>query len=256
MEQIIGKNHYLYINDIDDITGRFTSLQADKIFGIGDEISFSGAIRSNNIIKSKITQGYQKLEKKGHDPVMVDIFLNLVFLSNCDSSVRVENTDRRYFVKRVSDIHRGDHVYFSRLANCLNQDTANHFYTYLMQMNISEFNPREVPETEEKNDMKAYAMSSTDLFVNEILSGEIVYKISYLDPAENEYFQPGMTYDYTMNKLWDQFHTFCKSGKAGRTDCNITKMTFCKDIRKKLVIANKSKDRHDGIKINLSIIRA
>ena len=65
-----------------------------------------------------------------------------------------------------------------------------------------------------------------------------------------------MTYDYTMNKLWDQFHTFCKSGKAGRTDCNITKMTFCKDIRKKLVIVNKSKDRHDGIKINLSIIRA
>lgn len=117
---------------------------------------------------------------------MVDNYLNLVFLSNSESPVRIEKTDRRYFVKRVSDIHRGDHSYFSRLSSYLNQETANHFYSYLMQMDISAFNPREVPVTE-KNVMKAFAMSPIDLFADEILSGETIFKKSVLG-NQHEYF--------------------------------------------------------------------
>ena len=186
---------------------------------------------------------------------MVDNFLNLMFLSNCESPVRIENTDRRYFVKRVSDIHKGDQAYFSKLVNCLNQDTANHFYTFLMQLDISIFNPREIPETQEKHDMKVFAMNPIDLFVDEILSGEIIFKISYLDET-HQYFESGKTYEYTMSKLWSKYDEFCKSGKAGRLTVNLTKQTFCRDIRKKIVIKDKTQDRHHGIKIWLTISRA
>ena len=86
-------------------------------------------------------------------------------------------------------------------------------------MDISAFNPREVPETQEKNDMKAFAMSAIDLFVDEMLSGEMVFKKSPLDD-DHQYFESGKTYDYTMAELWSKFVEFCATGKAGKSNNN------------------------------------
>ena len=249
-DQIIGKSHYVYISDIEDLTGQFTSLYAEKIFAIADEVSFSGDIKRSNKLKSLITQPTQKLERKGCDAQIINNYLNIVYLSNSDKSVRVESTDRRHFIKRVSDIHRGDLEYFEKLSNSLNETCANHFYTYLMQLDIRDFKPQKVPDTIEKQEMKIHAMSPEDLFVEELVSGSIVYSVS-LYPIE--YFEPGKTYDYTMDKLWEAFQEFCKSGKAGTISNYSKKLAFGKVIRKKLVIENSSTNRKGGTPISLTI---
>ncbi|KAI9093839.1 hypothetical protein DFS34DRAFT_696561 [Phlyctochytrium arcticum] len=258
-----GKNdHYLYLNDLDDLTGRFTSLQSAKIFVLGDEVVFAGAHKTNNILKSKITQAWQKLEKKGCDPVMIQDFMNLVFLSNNDNAVKIEDTDRRYYVKRVSDKHRNAHEYFDPFCASLTQEAADHFYMYLMSLDLSQFNVRNIPHTEEKDDMRVMAMSPLDLFVEEALDGAIVYEKGRWDEetktrSDDVYFQAGETYQTTMNELFDHYVEFYGSSRSGHTRHNgqLAKKAFGKVIRRKLVIENCTKDRHGGTRIRLTIAR-
>ncbi|KAI9091430.1 hypothetical protein DFS34DRAFT_670029 [Phlyctochytrium arcticum] len=265
-EKVIGRDHYLYLNNLDDLTGQFTSLSTAKTFVLGDEISFAGGYRTNSIIKSKVTQAWQKLEKKGVDPVMIDDYMNLAFLSNHDDCMRIEDTDRRYYVKRTSSIHRNDHKYFSKLAATLTDDTANHFFTYLMQRDLSSFNVRNIPETEEKQDMKIWAKTPIELFADELLDGNIAYRknatLEHPDdkfkgaPLPDLYFEKGEEYDTSMNELFRFYREFVDSGHAGRkAGGEMSKIGFSRLIRKFVNIHNESKDRHGGTPIVLRVAR-
>ncbi|KAI8995958.1 hypothetical protein BC832DRAFT_595777 [Gaertneriomyces semiglobifer] len=268
-EKIIGRDHYLYLNNLEDLTGQFTSLSAAKIFVLGDEISFAGGYRTNSIIKSKVTQSWQKLEKKGVDPVMIDDFMNLCFLSNHDDCMRIEDTDRRYFVKRTSSKHRNDHEYFNALAARLTHEAANHFYTYLMERDLSAFNVRDIPETEEKQSMKIYAKAPLELFADDLLNGQI--KINSVvtlcaDSEEEEeeeegehgrqslYFERNKTYETTINVLFNLYREYVDAGFAGRkAGADLPKIAFSRAIRKHLKIENKSGHRHNGTPILLTV---
>lgn len=256
-EKIIGKDHYLYVKSIDDITGQFTSLHACRIFVVCDEVIFAGAHKSNNQMKSMITQSWQKMEKKGHDPIMIDNYMNITFLSNNDVAVKVEDTDRRHFVKRVSLKHLGDTAYFKNLLSHLDdQETANHFYTYLMKLDLGDFNVRQVPHTAEKEEMRAYCMSPIEQFVHEMKSGCVPLEYEHsiekgMQPKT--YYEPGSEYETTMDELWSTFLRFCKDNNAGGRGDLMTKIAFSRKIRSMLDIVNRSKDRHNGTLITLEL---
>jgi hypothetical protein len=118
-----------------------------------------------------------------------------------------------------------------------------------MELDIRDFKPQKVPDTIEKQEMKIHAMSPEDLFVEELVSGSVVYERLY----EIEYFEAGKTYDYTMDKLWESFQGFCKTGKAGTISNLSKKLSFSKVIRTKLVIENSSTNRNGGTPIVITI---
>ena len=252
---IIGEKHYVYLNNINDLTGQFTSLFAFGIFVILDEAVFSGGHLVHNMLKSLITQMTQKLEKKGVDPILIKNYMNLFFLSNNPDPVKIEGSNcRRYDVKEVSDKHVKDHVYF----DALNQDTANHFYTFLMEQDISKYRTGCAPMTTDKMDMAVYSMKPIEVFVEELLEGEIIYKKTSWNINEkikipDQYFEAGERYEITMKELWDFYNTFLDSKSAGDRIERKTKLSFSKEIRRLLKIENVSKDRHNGCPIFLTI---
>ncbi|KNC97210.1 uncharacterized protein SPPG_07597 [Spizellomyces punctatus DAOM BR117] len=248
---VIGMKHFLNTNNLDDLTGQFTGHLSAKIFTIGDEVLFAGGHKTNNILKSRITQNVQKMEKKGVDAITIGDFNNYSFLSNHDDAVKIENTDRRYFVKRASDIHKGDTEYFATFAEkCLNQETADHFYTYLMQMDLTGFNLCKIPVTEEKAEMAIYSMDPLELFVDDLLNGNISKGFTYVDGERTqEWMLPGETYEMTMDELFSLYQTFLQSGAAGRRLVDMSKMGFSKKIRRMVQIANLSHHRHGGTRI-------
>ena len=48
---------------------------------------------------------------------------------------------------------------------CYDPETAMHVYKYLMSIDISNFNPREIPETEEKQLYRENAISTNVCFM-------------------------------------------------------------------------------------------
>ncbi len=259
-EKIIGREHYLYINSLDELTGQFTSLASGKIFVLGDEVSWAAGYKTNNKIKSLVTQNWQRMEKKGHDAIMLDDYMNLCFLSNHDDCMKIEDTDRRYYVKKTSNIHRRDEVYFDDLTKRLDDETGDHFYTYLMGLDLTDVRISEIPQTEEKEDMKVWAMKPIDLFVEELVTGKIVESPASTKFEEDEvvthpakHFKVGELYETTIDVLFQRFQQFIESGEAGDRRATLCKMGFSKLIRKRVKIENLTQDTHGGVKVSMKV---
>ena len=118
-EKVIGPDHYSYTNSIDQITGHFNDHNAFAILLICDEVTFAGAHKQNNILKSKLTQAKQPWEKKYYSAKIVDDFKSYLFFSNNVDAVRIKDdeSDRRFPVSETSDCRRGDFEYFDRLGS-------------------------------------------------------------------------------------------------------------------------------------------
>ena len=233
-DMVIGRNHYIYIKNLNDLTGQFTSLYSGKIFTVCDEVSFAGGYKTNNILKSLITQKWQKLEKKRADPTMIDDYNNFIFLSNNDDAVKIEDSDRRYFVKKLSNKHRRKKEYFVPLGEALTQETADHFYTYLLSVDLKGWSPRDIPETEEKKEMRLYSKTPIELFADELLDGNIPANIEYDDEGRIEgktYFDKNETYEVTLDTLFQRYQEWFRAGNAGNVRNELSKPIFSRKLR-------------------------
>jgi len=179
---IIGKKYSLVIviviviviGDIDRLLGKFNTIVENKILTICDEISnYGGAFKSNNKLKNLITQSDQIIEKKGLDPVKFTDFNNYIFLSNNDWPIKVEQSDRRYFCLDLDNSKCTDSDYFDALVEQLNPDSANIFYNYLLNIDISNWKKLKIPKTGLRNELKINSLSKPIQFLVKCVEGEI-----------------------------------------------------------------------------------
>jgi len=77
-----------------------------------------------------------------------------VFLTNNEWPVKVEQSDRRYFCLDLDNCKCGDEDYFDALVEQLNTDSANIFYNYLLNIDISNWKKLKIPTTGLRNELK------------------------------------------------------------------------------------------------------
>lgn len=269
-EQIIGNDHYLYVADFDQLTGQFNAQFLGKIFVLGDEVTFAGGHKANNKLKSMITQGRQRIEKKGKDAETMVDYTNYAMLSNNPDTVKMEEEQRRFVATLVSLCRRGDLAYFRDLAEHMAKpETADHFYTYLMQLDLSDFDVRKLPKSQDTEDMKVRCMSSVELFAHQLLAGEVVIE---KDPwevksdeqqeeekegeeQELECFKPGQVYFTSIDVLYRCYLTVWNENNFSEEREATKKGTFSMAIRKKVKIENKTKNRTKGTPVILTVAK-
>lgn len=180
IRDMFGKSLTAVASDIKHITGDFNSMIQGKILTIMDETRPNSDDYNSSFdkLKSFITQDTIGIVKKGVDAKEVRCFNNYVFLSNHSNCIKIEKGDRRYLVVACSDKYVGNHEYFSKLNDALNDDTTAELFHYLLNYSIKQL---PLPITEEKeqqitssvpaaiaflleNEWKDGWQSSTDLF--------------------------------------------------------------------------------------------
>lgn len=154
-EEIIGKKWSAYIQDMNDITGRFTSMKTEKLYMVLDECNtFAGNHKEFNFLKTLITQKKERCEHKNKDAYEVNSYKNLCFLSNEVYIIKCESGDRRYFCCRCSDRYKGNNEYFKKLRSELaKESTKKNFYHYLMQRDYSDRVFMDIPNTKYRQDL-------------------------------------------------------------------------------------------------------
>lgn len=257
-QKIIGREkHYVYARDIKDFTGQFNSGSSCKLFGVGDEVCFAGNFKDNDAMKSLITQGWQRMESKGLDAIMVRDYCNYVLLSNKDEPLHAEEHDRRYFVQRVRRIMPRD--YFKTLSRVLDDPRApDHFFSFLSYLDLTDFDPRIFPMTQEKQDMTERGLKPFDLFCRALLAGEVPVNYASPEDIDNDQgdiamYEPGQTYATTMSHLYDRFKGHCQFLGVDMSGRIPNVKVFGSSIRNKFIIMNRSTNRNGGTKINIKI---
>jgi len=95
------------------------------------------------------------------------------FLSNNNWPIKVEQSDRRYFCLELHNAKCKDSDYFDALSEQLNDDCANIFYNYLLNIDITTWKKLKIPDTGLRNELKINSLPKTIQFLIKCVEGQI-----------------------------------------------------------------------------------
>jgi putative DNA primase/helicase len=171
--KIIGA-HYLYAQSPEQVIGKFNAQLENKLLVFADEF-FAGSKGSTDRLKTMITEKVGSIERKGQDRISVPCFARIIMATNHENVIKIERDERRYLYLEVSDKHKQDSDYFRQLHQLLAEsDFASKLLNYLLKLDISDFEPRQVPKTKELTAQKIDNLEPLDKWAYTFLKhGEI-----------------------------------------------------------------------------------
>lgn len=169
LRRIVGKRHVAHVNRPDALTNRFNAPFATAILAHVEEAFWSGAHDKKGTLQSLITSETLPIEKKGIDTVTVDSFLRLIMTTNESWAVPASHDERRYAVFDVSDSRIGDRDYFAALYAEIEGGGPAGLLAHLLDVDVSDFNVRDVPQTEALRDQKLNTLRGVERWWFEFL---------------------------------------------------------------------------------------
>jgi hypothetical protein len=185
----------------------------NKLLTMYDKMgNFGGCYKTNDKLKSLITQAKQNIERKGIDTVTIHDYNNYIMQSNNPWPVRVEASDCRYVVIACSKHRIADYEYFNALATTLTAENANLLLTWLAHRDLTRWNPRQIPDTELRHELKMQALDLPVQFIIYLLSGQEL-RVEF---AEDKKLSTDGLYRLFVD--WARNNEVC--------ECNFTERTF------------------------------
>jgi len=144
----IWTHSVLRVSDIEQITGRFNAALANAYVVCMDEALFVGDRKSQDKMKSLITEPVISIEQKHQPQHTIESYHRYFAASNHDHFAQIENDDRRYFILPVSSAYQQNNKYFSELFRAIASDSAIEAVMHVLaNINLRDFNPRSAPKT-------------------------------------------------------------------------------------------------------------
>ncbi|KAI5485965.1 hypothetical protein TVAGG3_0933010, partial [Trichomonas vaginalis G3] len=157
------------MTNLENICGKFNSSIENMKLIVCNELQSidTTKVLNSDALKSLITDKVGVVERKYKDQRVCENVANFIMVSNNVVPMKLESSDRRYVVVRTSDSHMQDTEYFDDLAETLTPNFYNHLFSYFMTLDISKFNPRQIPHTEERQTLLEANKSVYELFIDE-----------------------------------------------------------------------------------------
>ena len=107
--KIIEEKHFMAISNAGDVVGKFTGVAVDKVLVLIDEASATDLNLYNGPLKFVITDEKMRIEKKGHDVIYVDNYVNLVIVTNEREAIPAGKAARRFCAIDATDEYLNTH---------------------------------------------------------------------------------------------------------------------------------------------------
>ncbi len=159
--RMMGNDLYVETADAENnLFGRFSSmLERCKLLFI-DEMEGSAGFKNSSKLKALITNERHMVEKKGIEAYEVHNYAGVVFATNNPTPVRVEGSDRRFFVFNPQKVL--DQTFFDNWRVwCKKPENQRAVYEHLMNVDVSQVNwIADRPINETYREMKYNSQSS------------------------------------------------------------------------------------------------
>jgi len=164
--------HFAPLASLDKILGRFNSHLKNAVLIYADEAIWGGNRKEIGLLKSLITEKKLFIEGKGKDGYWIDNYKHLIVSSNEDWAVHLDPDDRRFFVLDVSDSRKEDLDYFNKIHQQLEDGGYEALMYDLLNEDLTDFDPRVMPENFSGFDMKLEGAPNIDRFIYTSLKEE------------------------------------------------------------------------------------
>ena len=171
---LFGDEKYNEVDNVDALFDRFNSDHENTHLCLLNEVGTYGKDhKANGRLKSTITRKKQKIEHKGLNKYQVDDACNYLACSNNNYAMKIEESDRRTAVNRVSSARIGDKEYFDRLLEVQTKETAGKLLYLLLNYDLSKFRVQDIPMTEQRAEMMAMSRPKAIRFLLELADRQI-----------------------------------------------------------------------------------
>jgi len=170
LEAIWGKTTLL-VQDVDTVVGTFNKA-IEQVFNVFlDEALFSGNKKQTDKLKSMITEPSITIEGKYEPQRKMLSYHRFWAATNRSHFAHVRTDDRRFLFIRVSNCHKQDTAYFSKVVNALHDGHTLEAFVYdLLNADLSDFDFRKKPNTEETWEQKKRSLSGVSRYWFEVLT--------------------------------------------------------------------------------------
>lgn len=157
--------HFLQLDSTERLLGNFNNHMKNAVYIFADESIWGGNRKDLGKLKAMISEAITTLEPKGKDVVTIRNYRHFIFASNEEWPVALDPDDRRFFVLSVSAKHKENYSYFKLIENELKNGGYEALLYELQHEDISDFNPRVIPNNIESFEVKLISASSSEQYI-------------------------------------------------------------------------------------------
>jgi len=169
----IWASSYVQVYNTESILGTFNSALERAFVVFMDEALFVGDRRATNALKSLVTESIIEVNEKHQPKRQIESFHRLFFATNAAHLKHTERDDRRDLSLRVSEQYKGDHAYWATIHKEI-EANAGAYLKYLMGVNLSGFNVREKPATQELLEQKLRSLDGINRWWFNVLESGVI----------------------------------------------------------------------------------
>ncbi len=139
LKKLLGKQLYFETsNPANDLFGRFSTYKQNKLCLVINESDAKETFPHNSKIKDYITNTEMNIEAKNVCAYTLNSFLRLIFISNEDTPLKVEHSDRRLTIFEASSKRKGDTAYWKKFYTWLSgSHNIRAVYDHLMSVKLT-----------------------------------------------------------------------------------------------------------------------
>lgn len=166
---VLFGTHYAPLSNISELVSNFNYHLKNAALIHANEALWGGNKKDIGTVKAMITEEYCLIEGKGKDRIVVRNFKHVILSSNEDWPVHLDPDDRRFFVLQVSEKHKEDHDYFKAIKDELNDGGLEALLFDLLNEDISTYDPRKLPASQNSFEIKMRSGDSTHRYLYAVL---------------------------------------------------------------------------------------
>ena len=211
LKAVLG-NHVAHYSDENTFWNQYDTKQEGAVLMYLEEVG-SGAAKANaTALKARLTSATLSVNPKGVKAYEIPNMGNYVMTTNQTDPVRIEGTDRRFFPSYGSDRLRGKSDYWVKFytdtqLGSVYDPSPSWVYPigkFLEGVDLTGFNPREMPENEFKNEI-----------------------IAITEPSEESFLKQWRGVEMTATEMYNEYRDFCMENSRPYATSVIT---FCKSL--------------------------
>jgi hypothetical protein len=149
-----AQKYYHKVAKVHGLLPRFNPHLEENILLVSEEVSLVGDKELRGAISDFITSDTVTIEIKNGPIRDVVSYSRMGITINDDHFVTATSDERRYGIFKVSDAHQGNKAYFRAIIKELNEGGAEALMHIFKTWDISDFDPRQYPETAELGGQK------------------------------------------------------------------------------------------------------
>ncbi|MBH0111432.1 hypothetical protein I5E68_00520 [Novosphingobium sp. YJ-S2-02] len=175
--QIFGSlwgRHFLHISSAKHLVGQFNAHLRDCVALFADEAFYAGDKQHESTLKTLVTEDTLIVEGKGIDAEVAPNYVHLIMASNDDWVVPAGADERRYFILDVGEGKKQDKAYFRALHQAMDEGGREALLHYLMTMDLSDYEVREIPQTDALRDQKEQSLKPQEEWWLDVLRSGVM----------------------------------------------------------------------------------